>query len=73
MVEDFARDFERNYPGRKLELVSVDTRDGAATASLYDILKYPAVMALSDDGRIIHLWQGEHMPMMNEVSYYATV
>lgn len=72
MVEDFAREFTRRYMDRKLELVSVDTRDGSATATLYDIMKCPAVLALADDGQVIHEWQGDSMPLMNEISYYAT-
>ncbi|HYF97241.1 MAG TPA: hypothetical protein VD947_04375 [Patescibacteria group bacterium] len=56
---------------RKLELVSVDTRDGSATATLYDVMKCPAVLALADDGSVLQEWQGETMPLLNEVSYYA--
>jgi hypothetical protein len=72
MVEEFAREFSRRYIDRRLELVSVDTRDGSATATLYDVMRCPAVLALADDGQIIHQWQGESMPLMNEISYYTT-
>lgn len=72
MVEDFAREFSRRYIDRKLELVSIDTRDGSATATLYDIMRPPAVLALADDGQLLHEWQGESMPLMNEISYYTT-
>jgi len=72
-VEEFAREFSRIYPDKKIELISVDTRDGSATASLYDILKYPAVLALSDDGRVIHEWHEQTLPLINEVSYYAAI
>lgn len=72
MVEEFAREFSRRYEDRRLDLVSVDTRDGSATATLYDVMKWPTVLALADDGQIIHEWQGESMPLMNEVSYYTT-
>lgn len=72
-VEEFARDFLKQYPDKKVELISVDTRDGSATASLYDILKYPAVLALSDDGRVIQEWHEQRLPLISEVSYYATL
>ncbi len=72
IVEDFAHEFARRYEDRKLELVSVDTRDGSATATLYDVMKCPAVLALTDDGQVLHEWQGDSMPLLNEVSYYAT-
>lgn len=71
-VEEFARDFSRQHTDRKLELVNVDTRDGYATASLYDVLRYPAVLALADDGQLVRDWQGESLPLMNEVAYYAS-
>ena len=71
-VEDFARDFSHQHTGGRLELVNVDTRDGSATASLYDVMRYPAVLALADDGQLLRDWQGETLPLMNEVAYYAT-
>lgn len=71
VVEDFAREFSRRYQDRKLELVSVDTRDGSATATLYDVMRCPAVLALADDGQILHEWE-DSMPLMNEISYYTT-
>lgn len=71
VVEEFAREFNRRYEDRKLDLVSVDTRDGSATATLYDVMKCPAVLALADDGQVLHEWQ-ESLPLLNEVSYYTT-
>jgi thioredoxin-like negative regulator of GroEL len=70
-VEEFAHDLERRGSG-KVELVSVDTRDGSATASLYDVMQYPAVLALKNDGQLLKDWQGNTMPLLNEVSYYTS-
>lgn len=70
-VENFVRDFNKNYVNYKLELVDLNTRDGAATASLYDVMRYPAMLALTNDGQIIREWEGENLPLMSEVSYYA--
>lgn len=70
-VEEFVREFERRDPGRKVELVSLNTRDGAAMASLYDIVDYPAVLALANDGTMLQWWQGQQLPLMNEVAAYA--
>lgn len=70
-VETFVRDFEHQHSaGKKLELLSVNTRDGAATASLYDIWTFPTVLALGDDGQILNIWQGEPLPLMNDVAAY---
>lgn len=71
-IEDFAKDFERRNRNNKLELVSVDTRDGAATASLYDVVRYPAFLALQNDGQLLKDWQVPPMPQLNDISYYAS-
>lgn len=70
IVEDFAADLGRRYDAR-IDLISLDTRDGSSTASLYDIMQYPAVLALTNDGQLIKDWQGTNLPLMNEVSYYT--
>lgn len=66
-------DFDRDYThrtGRSLSLMDLNTRDGAAMASLYDIVQFPCVLALAEDGQVLQMWQGEHLPLMNEVMYY---
>jgi len=71
-VDAFVRDFQHQYESaRKVELVSLNTRDGAATASLYDVVDYPAILALADDGSILNLWQGTPLPLMDEVAGYS--
>jgi hypothetical protein len=72
MVETFVRDFEHQHDlgSKGIELVSVDTRDGSATASLYDIWSFPAILALDMDGRVLNMWQGEQLPLMDEVAGY---
>lgn len=71
-VESFVRDFQRRYDiGRKIEMVSLNTRDGAATASLYDVVAYPAIMVLADDGSLVNMWQGMPLPLMDDVAGYA--
>ena len=70
-VEEFARDFSHSHANKKLELVSLDTRDGASTATLYDVMQYPAVLVLKDDGQILKEWEGEMLPLINEVAYYS--
>ena len=70
-VEEFAHDFQRQHDiGKKLEMLSLSTRDGAATASLYDIMSYPAVLALADDGSVMNAWEGDVLPLMDEVAGY---
>ena len=70
LVHNFARDVERSS-SKELEFVSLNTKDGAATASLYDIVEYPAIVAISDEGILQKSWQGKQLPLIDEVSYYA--
>jgi hypothetical protein len=71
-IETFVNDFRRRYDaGQKIEMQSLSTREGAATAVVYDVTSYPAIMALSDDGRPLNVWQGMPLPLMDEVAGYA--
>lgn len=66
-------EFEHEYTrrtNRTLQLSDINTRDGASMATLYDIMQYPCVLALANDGQMIQMWQGEHLPLINEVTYY---
>ena len=69
-VEEFARDLEK-VGADKIELVNVDTRDGISTASLYDVMSYPTVLVLQNDGQLIKDWGGTTMPLVNDVSFYT--
>ena len=68
-VLEFEHEYSRRT-GRSLWMMDVNSRDGAAMASLYDVMSYPCVLALSEDGQVQQVWQGEHLPLMNEVMYY---
>lgn len=72
-VEEYVREFKRRDQTREVEMVSLDTREGAAMASLYDIVRYPAFLAAGDDGRVMKIWQGtdEVPPLMNELAFYS--
>lgn len=70
IVEEFAHDIERQQ-GIKVELVSLDTLDGARAAKLYDITQYPAVIVTREDGGVIQTWLGDQLPLMNEVAAFA--
>lgn len=66
-VEEYVREFERQRR-TSLELVSLDRPEGADKARLYDIVQYPAVVVVRDDGQLVKEWQGEHLPLMDEVA-----
>lgn len=69
-VIDYLRDFERQT-GRELETLDPETREGADFCRAYDIVEYPSLVALSDDGRLQNLWRGQPLPTISEVSYYV--
>jgi hypothetical protein len=68
-IEEYARDFERRKD-KKIELLSLETRDGSSTATIYDIVRYPALMVLDIDGRLQKGWQGDGLPLMDELAAY---
>lgn len=70
-VEEYVRDFNRNYPKHSLEIIDADSLDGTAKAELYDIMSYPAVVAIADDGSPLKTWQGEALPLMGEIAFYS--
>ncbi len=71
-VEEFVREFQRRSPDRAIELVNLDSRPGADLARLYDIVRYPAILAMTNEGQLLQQWQGEQLPLMNEVAAYAS-
>ncbi len=70
-VETFIHDFQARHDSDRLEIVDVNTRDGYATATLYDIMRYPAILILRDDGSVIKSWEGDTLPLMDEIAYYT--
>lgn len=69
-VSTFQRDYQLRT-GNSVELVSLDTPEGDNLAKIYDVTRYPAVLVMSDDGGLQQLWQGEPLPLINDVSGYA--
>lgn len=72
-VEQFIHDFRDRHPETKLEILNIDSREGAALAALYDVVAYPALMVLQEDGYAQKIWQGEALPMIDEVFAYSNI
>ena len=72
VVEAFIRDFkyQHEFDANHLEVKDVDTREGSAMASLYEVMIYPAILVLADDGSLVKDWQGNTLPLMEEVIGY---
>jgi hypothetical protein len=69
-VTDFLRDFTRQT-GHQLQVIDPDTPAGAATCETYDIVEYPTILAVDDNGVMQNAWRGLPLPTISEVSYYV--
>lgn len=69
IVEEYAHDFE-HIKGHKIELLSLETQEGATMAKLHDVLRYPAILVTKDDHELVKFWQGTPFPRMDEVAGY---
>ncbi len=70
IVEDYAHDFEQRGNGHDVDLLSLETPEGAAAAALYDIVRYPAILVVDDTKRLHKEWQGPELPQKDEVAGY---
>lgn len=69
-IEEFIREFTRRS-AKKVEVLDPDTREGTSLAEAHDIVRYPAILALTDDGQALNMWQGEDLPLLDEVASYV--
>lgn len=67
---DYQRDFT-GYTGKTLSTLDPDTREGAETCRLYDIVQFPTILVTDNDGRMQNLWVAEQLPTFSELSYYV--
>lgn len=70
-VEEYVHDFTRINPEVEMTLISVDTREGADKAAVYDVTAYPSMLALKEDNELVKAWVGLPLPLMNDVAYFT--
>lgn len=68
-VTDYLRDFERQT-GRTIETMNPDSRDGIEFCRVYDIVEYPTIIAIREEGQLQNMWRGRPLPTISEVSFY---
>jgi hypothetical protein len=71
MAEDYKRDYETRHHGKKIELLSLEEVEGSEMAKLYDIVRYPAVLVIADNGSLQKMWQDRPFPLFDEVASYS--
>ena len=69
-VMDYLRDFERQT-GHELESMDPDTPGGVQFCNTYDVIDYPTIIAISDEGIMQSSWRGIPLPTISELSYYV--
>ena len=70
-VQGYVREFAHRT-GKTLELIDAESREGVGMAELYDILQFPALVAIRDNGELLQMWpEFKKWPTMNELTYYT--
>jgi hypothetical protein len=68
-VEEFVHEFQRRSSSG-IQLINIDTLEGARMAELYGIMDYPAVLVIKDDQQLLKHWEGALLPLVNELTGY---
>lgn len=69
MVEEWMHELERRT-GHEIEAVSPDGREGVQFCQTYDVVEYPTILALGNDGAVMAEWRGRELPLFDEVTYW---
>lgn len=69
-VEEWLTEFERRT-GAEIESLDPDSREGESLCRAYDVVEYPTILALNDDGSVLSLWRGQMLPTFDEVNYWV--
>lgn len=69
-VEEWLREFEHRN-NVEVESIDPETREGESFCRAYDVVEYPTILALGDDGAVLAMWRGEMLPTFDEVAYWA--
>ncbi len=69
-VEEWLTEFERRT-GVEIESIDPDSIEGESLCRAYDIVEYPTIIAIDNDGGVLALWRGEMLPTFDEVNYWV--
>jgi hypothetical protein len=68
--EEFVHSFSQRYTGISILKQDVNSKEGALIAQTYQVTSYPAFLAISEDGSLRQFWQGDTIPLIDEVAAY---
>lgn len=66
-VDEWLESFYRQT-GREIETMNPDKNTSFCEA--YDVVEYPTILALGNQGDVHASWRGKTLPLINEVLYY---
>lgn len=69
-MADWLESFQRRT-SKEIESIDPESANGSNFAGIYDVVEYPTLLALADDGRVLEAWRGMPLPRIDEVSYFA--
>ncbi len=69
-VVEQLREFTRRT-GRIVEEIDPDSDEGQNLCRTYDIVEYPTIIALTDNGTMLAMWRGLPLPTIDEMNSYA--
>lgn len=58
----------RRQTGKVIETMNPD--ENVDFCEAYDIVEYPTILALGDNGEVRAFWHGRDLPLINEVLFY---
>lgn len=70
MVEEWLTEFARRT-GVEIESLDPDTPEGERVARAYDVVEYPTILAMDNDGSVLEMWRGQNLPTFDEVHYWV--
>lgn len=67
-VNEWLENFYRRT-GKRIETMDPDRNINFCET--YDIVEYPTILAIDNNGEVHASWRGRDLPLINEVSYYT--
>lgn len=58
----------RRQTGHEIE--SMDPDENVHFCETYDIVEYPTIIALDNQGSVLNMWRGRDLPLIDEVLFY---
>lgn len=70
MVREWLTEFERRT-GVEIESLDPDSPEGERLCRAYDIVEYPTIIAIDNQGKTLEVWRGQMLPRFDEVNYWV--